>query len=154
MQTVPSLEASLERPTRATGGVLSSDLRLAIMRTARQLRRAGSSGEVTSAQYSVLVCLQDGPRTAGALAAMEQVQPPFMTRTVAALERLGFVVRSSDPIDGRQVLVEITAAGRACIAETRRRRNEWLNHRLASLSSHERSVLAEAASILLDLNAR
>jgi DNA-binding MarR family transcriptional regulator len=154
VQTIPSPVGTPSGSQRPSAPRWPSDLRLAIMRTARQLRRAGSTGQVTSAQYGVLVCLQESPQTLGALAALEQVRPPFMTRTVVTLESLGLVVRSPHPTDGRQVLVDVTPDGRACIAETRRRRNEWLNQRLAALSDHQRAVLAEAAEILLDVNAQ
>jgi DNA-binding MarR family transcriptional regulator len=131
---------------------LAVDLRGAIMRMSRRLRREGGTGELTSGQYEVLVVLQHGPRTPGDLADEVQVKPPWMTRTVVALETLGLVRRSAHPGDGRQVVVTVTDAGRDRIAETRRRRAQWLDERLADLSPADRATLARATEILTAMN--
>jgi DNA-binding MarR family transcriptional regulator len=131
---------------------LAADLRGAIMRMSRRLRREGSTGELTSGQYEVLVILQHGPRTPGELADEVQVKPPWMTRTVVALEALGLVRRSAHPADGRQVVVTLTDAGRDRIAETRRRRARWLDERLADLSPADRATLTRATEILTAMN--
>jgi len=131
---------------------LAADLRGAIMRMSRRLRREGSTGELTSGQYEVLVVLQHGPRTPSELADEVQVKPPWMTRTVVALEALGLVRRSGHPADGRQVVVTLTDAGRDRIAETRRRRARWLDERLADLSPADRATLARATEILTAMN--
>ena len=80
---------------------------MAVMRTSRRLRQERSVDDVTPGQYSVLACLDvHGPQTPRELADREKVQPPSMTRTIAALEQLGLVGRTAHPSDGRQVLVE------------------------------------------------
>ena len=53
-----------------------------------------------------------GPVTLGELAAVEQVQPPSMTRIVARLEEWGYVTRVVDPTDRRVARVDITDSGR------------------------------------------
>jgi DNA-binding MarR family transcriptional regulator len=135
-------------------GLLTDELRSAVMRTSRRLRTEGSTGAVTQSQYAVLAALRNAPATLTALADREQIRPPSMTRTVDALEQRRLVVRQVDPTDRRHVLVSLTDTGRALINETRRRRTEWLNARLARLTPEERQTLADAAAILNRMNAQ
>ena len=122
---------------------------MAIMRTSRRLRQERSTDDVTPGQYSVLAVLdRQGPLTPRELAAFEKVQPPSMTRTVAALADLGLVGRTEHPTDGRQVLVSLTPDGQVVVRETRRRRDAWLARRLAELTPAERETLAAAAALL------
>ena len=120
------------------------------MRTSRRLRQERSTDDVTPGQYSVLAVLdRHGPSTPRELALHENVQPPSMTRTIAALSDLGLVTRTVHPSDGRQVLLSLTDAGRVVVRETRRRRDAWLTRRLVELTPAERETLADAAAILL-----
>ncbi|WP_426565667.1 MarR family winged helix-turn-helix transcriptional regulator [Angustibacter sp. McL0619] len=105
--------------------------------------------DVTPGQYSVLAGLDVvGPMTPRELAVREKVQPPSMTRTIAALEQLGLVDRTDHPSDGRQVLVSLSAHGATVVRETRKRRDAWFAKRLAEATPAEREVLAQAAVIL------
>ncbi|MEJ5912898.1 MarR family winged helix-turn-helix transcriptional regulator [Pseudokineococcus sp. 1T1Z-3] len=137
-------------PRRAPGAsALAADLRVALMRSVRRIRAEKAEGALPDSQYSTLAMLEHlEPTTPGALAEAEHVQPPSMTRTLAALVEAGVVVRREHPGDRRQVLLETTPAGKDLLRATRRRRDQWLTRRLATLSPHERSVLAEAAEIL------
>src|ERR687885_245929 len=115
----------------------------------RRLRAEKSDADLTDGQYSVLAVLDRlGPKTPGEIAAIERVQPPSMTRTVAALAELGLVTRPEHPADRRQVLVSLTEAGTDTVRETRRRRDAWLARRLAALTPAERDDLARATEIL------
>lgn len=53
-----------------------------------------------------------GPMTPGALARALEVRPPTITKTITRLEEQGFVARAASKEDGRQVLVQLTDAGR------------------------------------------
>lgn len=53
-----------------------------------------------------------GPMTPGALARALDVRPPTITKTITRLEEQGFVARAASKEDGRQVLVQLTEAGR------------------------------------------
>lgn len=55
-------------------------------------------------------------------------------------------------VPGRQVLVSITPAGESEVRETRRRRDEWLAGRLATLDPEERELLARATVLLSRLS--
>ena len=134
-------------PRRVQLGTLATDLRLACMRISRRIRL--ESGDLVAPhQFSVLVRLEEGPRTLGGLASHEKVSAPSMTRTVSALEDLGLVARSSHPDDGRQVLVTLTDRGRGVVRDIRRQRDQWMAVRLAGLDDEERDVLRRATAIL------
>src|SRR5215213_8107979 len=88
---------------------LTSRLRLSVMRLNRRLRAQRTNASVTLSQISALSSLHKcGPMTPGELAAREGVQPPSMTRVIAALEEYGFATRRPHPTDGRQAIVELS----------------------------------------------
>ncbi|KAA0117401.1 MarR family transcriptional regulator [Mycolicibacterium sp. P9-22] len=129
---------------------LPSDLSLAVVRLARQLRFRRPDSPVSLTQLSALATVaKEGPMTPGALAARERVRPPSMTRVIASLVDLGFVNRTAHPDDGRQVLVSVSAAGVDLIEAERRASREWLSQRLAQLSADERATLLAAADLML-----
>ncbi len=127
---------------------LASALRLSVMRLSRRMRQERSS-QLTPTQTSALASLERyGPMTLGEMAAHERVQPPSMTRVIAHLAVAGLVERRPHPIDGRQVIAEVTEKGRTLLSDDRRRRDEWLTDRLAALSAEEIAALTRAAPIL------
>jgi DNA-binding MarR family transcriptional regulator len=133
----------------SVGDSLAADLRIALMRAVRRLRAERADAELSDGHYSVLAYLdRNGPSTPRQLATFERVQPPSMTRTIAALVDGGFAVRTDHPRDGRQVLVSLTVTGRRTVQETRRRRDGWLTRRLADLDPGDRAVLSTATDIL------
>ena len=130
---------------------LTSVVRVAVHRTARRLRaEAQAAADLTQSQFCVLASLErTGPMTPGELAEHERVQPPSMTRTVAALEETGYVARAAHPRDRRQVLVALTDAGREVLGEVQRKRTAWLTAALHELDAPERETLREAAALLM-----
>jgi DNA-binding MarR family transcriptional regulator len=129
---------------------LASDLSLAVMRLARQLRFRRPQSPVSLSQLSALSTLaKEGPMTPGALAIRERVRPPSMTRVIASLAELGFVDRVAHPDDGRQVLVSVSEAGAELLEAERRASQEWLAQRLAGLGRAERETLRDAADLML-----
>ena len=128
---------------------LASDLSLAVIRLARQLRFRRPDSPVSLSQLSALSTLaKEGPMTPGALATRERVRPPSMTRVIASLCELGFVARTAHPVDGRQVLVSVSRAGTDLIAAERRASQEWLKLRLARLAPDQRKTLLVAADLI------
>ena len=88
-------------------------LRSAVNRLQRRLRQE-SLGGLSPAQASALGSVsRHGNPTLGELAAIEQVQPPTMTRIVAGLAEAGMVTRVVDANDRRSARVRSTAAGSA-----------------------------------------
>ena len=137
------------RPAPATLE-LADALRPAVLRLARRLRQTrDESVELTASQYSVLAALAlRGRLSMGELAVEEQVRPPTVTRVVNALAERDLVRRTPAPQDGRQSLVELTAAGRSLLQANRRLRAEWLADRLADLDATELDVLRTAVPLL------
>jgi len=139
-------------PTRSTPQAphgLSTSLRVAVMRLARRLRQEGQREDLTPTQLAALATVDKrGPLTLGELAAAERVQPPSMTRVVAALEAAGLLTRSADPADRRVALVAVTRAGRSAISAIRRRRDAWLEQRLRDLPAEDLETLNRAAAVL------
>lgn len=128
---------------------LASRLRLAVVRLNRRLRAQRTDSTITLTQMSALSCLhKSGPLTPGELAAKERVQPPSMTRVIAALEEHGFASRRPHPSDGRQAIVSITDAGLAFVKAEVTARERWLDHRLAELTDDERELLARAVEVI------
>jgi DNA-binding MarR family transcriptional regulator len=129
---------------------LASDLSLAVMRLARQLRFRRPQSPVSLSQLSALATLaKEGPMTPGALAIKERVRPPSMTRVIASLADLGFVDRVAHPDDGRQVLVSVSDAGADLLEAERQASQEWRAQRLESLASDQRDTLRDAATLIL-----
>lgn len=86
--------------------------------------------------------------TPGALAAKERVQPPSMTRVIASLSDLSLVERNPHPTDGRQIIVSLSDAGHALIADENQAREAWMTDRLTELTPDQIRVLAEAVGIM------
>lgn len=128
---------------------LAHELRLATMRLSRRLRQERADHGLPLGQLSALATLgRLGPLTAGALAAHEQVRPPSMTKVLANLVAAGYVDRTPDPLDGRQVVLSLTPRARTLLREDRRRREEWLALGLARLDPDQRAALAAALPVL------
>src|SRR4051794_6178673 len=136
-------------PSRRVGAAqIAGELRDAITRLNRRLRRTRPLGDISVAQISALVSLDTaGALTPRELAEVERVQPPTMTRIVAKLEERGLVQRTPHPTDGRQVVLAPSVAGRDLLVEYRRARDEWLATRLGALSAEERETVRRAAEI-------
>jgi DNA-binding MarR family transcriptional regulator len=78
---------------------------------------------ITPERLSVLsVLVYGGPALLGALAKIEQVTPPAITRHVDALERDGLARREAVDGDRRAIRVRATPAGRRLVERGRRDR--------------------------------
>ena len=137
---------------------LATAMRISISRLARRLRveRLGLGGTETALsdiQLAALAALErHQAMTPGELAEHEKVQPPSMTRVIAVLEERNLVQRAAHPTDRRQVVLTVTAEGRALVNRVRRRREAWLAQRLQELTPEEVAILRQAAPILEKLS--
>ncbi|MCA1821602.1 MAG: MarR family winged helix-turn-helix transcriptional regulator [Pseudonocardiaceae bacterium] len=129
---------------------LASRLRLAVVRLNRRLRaQRDVEAVVTLTQLSAMASLhRHGPMTPGELATCERVQPPSMTKVIAALTERGFVDRSPHPTDGRQTVVALTEAGCDYVDAEVSARERWLEAQLAQLTPDERALLRRAVDII------
>jgi len=133
----------------------ASQLRIATFRLARRMRTQRAVDSMSDGQFAVLAALwTHGPHTLGELAERERVSAPSMNRTVNSLQETGYITRSADENDGRKVVISLTEAGRAVVAETARRRDAWVEAALAELTPKERATIARAAEIMGRMAAR
>jgi DNA-binding MarR family transcriptional regulator len=140
---------SSTRPDAALAG----SLRDAIGRLSRRMRAERTHTDLSLGQWAALRSLDvHGPMTPSELAAHEKLQPPSMTKIVGRLEEQGYVTRTPDPVDRRQVVVAPSPQGRALLADERRRKDAWLAHRLRSLSPDDLRALAAALPVLEELS--
>jgi len=114
------------------------------------MRRLRSENTRPQSQLSVLSRLdRGGPQTTSGLAAAEHMRPQSMAEVVAELQADGFVDRTRDASDRRQLLVELKQEGKDFIRRERRRREDWLSRAISEeLSAREQAVLVEAVSLL------
>ena len=127
---------------------LASRLRLGVTRLARRLRQEAEPGITPSLLVTLSTIERAGAMTIGELSTVEQVQPPTMTRFVAALVETGLVVREPDPADRRVAWVRATPEGVKLLQRSRKRKDAYLTRRLRDLEPREVAVLDEAADIL------
>ncbi|HVF76178.1 MAG TPA: MarR family transcriptional regulator [Acidimicrobiales bacterium] len=128
---------------------LAGRARLVVMRLARRIRQEGMGDEATPSMISALASIDRfGPLTLGELAAVEQVQPPTMTKIVARLEAAGYVVREVDAGDRRVARVQVTSAGHRFVERGRQRGAMFLAERLRTLSAEERAAVEAALPVL------
>ena len=147
---------TLQQQRSDTG--LATALRISVSRLARRLRVERLMPELaepalSDTQLAALATLErHGAMSPGDLAEHEKVQPPSMTRVIAALVDWELVTRAPHPTDRRQVILTVTPEGRSLVQRVRRRKEAWLAQRLAELSPQERATLREAAPILEKLS--
>jgi DNA-binding MarR family transcriptional regulator len=127
---------------------LAARLRLGVTRLARRLRQEAEAGVTPSMLSALSSAERQGSLTMSDLCHAEQVQPPTMTRIVAALVEAGLVVREADPSDGRVAWVNVTPEGRRLLERSRRRKEAYLAKALRSLEPEELRSLEAAAEIL------
>src|SRR6188474_2358736 len=95
---------------------LVAALRVGVMRLARRLRNERSGSDLSLTHLSALGTLDRyGDLTIGELAAIENVKPPSMTRTINCLQDAGLVTRAAHESDGRQVIVGLTEDAKAVL---------------------------------------
>jgi len=134
---------------------LADRLHSVAIRLLRRARREDATMGLPPAQASVLsVLVFGGARTLSALADVEQVKAPTMTRIVDALERAGLAQRLPDADDRRKLSIAATAGGTRLMHQGRSRRVKALAQLLADLDRDERATLDSAIALLARLQMR
>ena len=124
-------------------------LRSVIARADRLLARQGTGAGLTRTQLSILGAVaRGGPSSHGALAEREGVNPTMLSRVVASLAAAGLVQRRPHPDDGRQGLVEVTAAGTCLHDRLQRDRTALLSEYVDALPAADASTLHDALEVL------
>jgi DNA-binding MarR family transcriptional regulator len=132
----------------AAGRVLAG-----VTRLGSRMRAERPRSGLSLAMLGVLLRLSvHGTMTTGALAASLKVAPQSMTRIVATMAETGFIERTPDPNDRRQILVSTTEAGRRVFDEDARTRRAWLAAAMdAELTTAERDLLRIAGDLMVRL---
>src|SRR5918995_1211063 len=141
MDTVPAT-TDLDIPA------LAARLRLGVSRLARRLRQEAGAGLTPPMPSALPTRGPAGPPPMRDLCAAEKVQPPTMTRIVAALVGAGLAARNPDPSDGRVAWVRLTPAGGKLNDRVRPRQDEYLGRAMRDLEPNELAALEDAAAIL------
>jgi DNA-binding MarR family transcriptional regulator len=124
-------------------------LHSAALRLLRLARTADATMDLDGPRASALsVLVFGGPVPIGRLAGIEQVSPPAITKTVAALEAAGLAERIRSATDRRVVLVRATRRGVAVLERGRAARVQVIADLLAPVSERDRRTLARAAAVI------
>jgi DNA-binding MarR family transcriptional regulator len=125
-------------------------LRVAIGAVARRIRETSSQGELSIPQITALSRLDRlGAMTTAALARREQITPQAMGTTIASLEKLGLVARSTDAADGRLSILSLTPEGLAAVRLGRNAAADRITAVLEeSFTGEETAILAAAAPLI------
>jgi DNA-binding MarR family transcriptional regulator len=119
------------------------------IRVLRLVRAEDAHAGIGPAQLSALsVLVFAGEQTVGELAALEQVQPPTMSRIVDGLVQKKLAERVGSANDRRTVQITATPAGRKLLLAGRDRRVRALAKRFDDLSKKEVETLLAAAEIM------
>lgn len=133
----------------AGDAALAHDLRSAVLRLARRIRANRVDTSLSLSQLTALAVLAAaGPMSAGDLAAIESVQPPTMTKVLAALVERGLITREADESDKRAVRLAVTDAGTAVVEAEKQARDAWLSGVMDGLDADDLAVLARAVPVL------
>ena len=144
----------IREATHTTIG-LADDLRPALLRLARELRKETEQLGVTSRQVTLLWLVRGRPGTSlRELAAEEGISAPSLSGHVDRLERLGLIERVRATDDRRRVGLRLTAEGVKLLRRVRSRRTTWLAERLSRLDADELDGIARALPALHRLSAR
>lgn len=111
-----------EAAYRPQNGYLSWLLTRCNRELGRQIDRVLDEVDLTEAQYGVLQALTHLKSASSAtLARSVQVTPQAMVGLVAALERKGYITRTSHPGAGRVITTTVTALGQEAFDTAKRR---------------------------------
>ena len=103
------------------------------------LRRSNQAIELS--QWLTMRRIGRGPCTMSELARHRGVGLPTISKSVEMIVRRGLAERWVDKVDRRQTLVRLTARGRRMLADYRKRAEILVDHKLATLTTHERELI-------------
>lgn len=143
-------DAPTDDATRLADSLHSFAIRL--LRRARAADKASGLSPERLSALSVLVFV--GPQTVSALAEMESVSLPAISRTARGLEAEGLVSRTRAPGDQRLVRLSATAKARRLVLAGRARRVAAVAAALQSLSADEIAALENASAAMAKFGVR
>ena len=109
---------------------------------------ADAIDQVTLPQFRVLFVLSgSGAMRMGALAARVGAVPSTFSRTIDRMVDGGWVVRQESPQSRREILVDLTDAGRQLVEQVTDRRRRQMASVLTSLTSEEQQKIIDALDL-------
>ncbi len=129
----------------------ATKVRRSVTHLARRLRGLRSDHGISGSKLAILGWLfrTGTSMTASDLARLERLQPQSLTRIIAELDERGLIRRTPAEEDRRQILIEITQAGKDLLIIDAYRQNQWLMEVMAAkMTKAEREILAIAADLL------
>jgi DNA-binding MarR family transcriptional regulator len=132
---------------------LTEELRPALQRLFRQLRREGQDLGISPLHALLLAALREHPGIGvSELARLEKLRGPTISGHVKAMEALGLIERKpSHPDDRRRVGLVVSKKGTAIIEAIKRSKTAWLAQRLAALSPEAREAIRNAIAPLNEI---
>ena len=92
--------------------------------------------------------VSEGPKTINQLADCESVSAPAITRTIKALEKHGYVIKSRSKTDQRVVFVAPTRKSQHIIESLRIQQHKWINEALSGISDKELEVIKQGLDLI------
>jgi DNA-binding MarR family transcriptional regulator len=130
---------------------LANELRPALLRLARLIRRENHELGITAGQISLLARVAEQPGiTARELADLERISAPGMSAHLDRLEAAGLIVRLRAS-DRRRVGVSLSAEGDRVLRSVKNKRTAWLAEHLEQLSEADRAAIEAAIVPLMRL---
>ena len=139
METIPNQNQALAKTIVTVLPMLAK-----ILRT----KARGMGNQLILSQLRLLNGLAVQPMTMSELALAMEVTKPTMTRTIAALQKRGWVERTRSEQDRRVVKISLSAAGQAVLADAGHYLTSELGSLLAPLSDADKATLQTAFTIL------
>ena len=131
---------------------VAAELRPALLRLARELRKETEQLGVTARQATLLWLVKRSPGLSLAeLAAEEGISPPALSGHVDRLERARLLERVRSSGDRRRVGLRLTDEGERLMRSVRARRTTWLAGRLRNLDEADLEAISAALPALLRL---
>jgi DNA-binding MarR family transcriptional regulator len=118
------------------------------------LGRIAAANGLSIVQTRLLGILRDREPTINELAAFLQLDKSSVTGLVDRAQQRGLVRRTASALDGRSVLVRITAAGRALVERETATFEEEIAVLVSDLSPSDRSRLSSLASLVAITDAK
>lgn len=117
---------------------IATRLRPALMRLYLLYFRQTSNSQISQAQLSILMILQEhGAMRINEIASEESIRMPTASNAVNQLENMGLVTRIRDVSDRRGVRVDLTAQGREELQALAAERSRNLANMLETLTEEE-----------------
>jgi DNA-binding MarR family transcriptional regulator len=141
----------IETMSSAPDEAFVAELRLTLQHIGRRIRRRAGI-ELPPAKYSALSAISRNPEVSlGTLGRLEQLGKSTITRLTADLDKLGLVLRTPAPTDGRSTCVRITPKGSQLLHTADARVDAYLRIQLSALNLEDVATLSAAVPVLRKL---